>query len=66
MRAPATDYGFFDPIVDVQSMIGGLYVEEPDIDKLQIGAIEGMLEELNDPYTTYRAPPATPRSSHAI
>ncbi len=53
MRAPATDYGFFDPIVDVQSMVGGLYVEEPDIDQLQIGAIEGMLEELNDPYTTY-------------
>ncbi len=50
---PADEYGFYDPIVDVQTMINGLYVEEPELDQLQLGAINGMIEELNDPYTTF-------------
>jgi len=53
IRVTADDYEFFDPIVDVRTLIEGLYVEEPDEDQLQLGAITGMIEELNDPYTTF-------------
>lgn len=53
MRTVSDEYGFFDPIVDVSTLINGLYVEQPDAEALQQGAIEGMLEELNDPYTTF-------------
>ena len=53
IRTTSDEYGFFDPIVDVQTLINGLYVEEPEIDKLQLGAIQGMIDELNDPYTTF-------------
>lgn len=53
MRISDDQYGFFDPIVDVSSLISALYVEEPDREALQRGAIEGMIEELNDPYTTF-------------
>ncbi|MDF1809150.1 MAG: S41 family peptidase [Phycisphaerales bacterium] len=52
-RAPSDSYAFFDPLVDVESLIDGLYVEEPDLEKLQQGAINGMIEQLDDPYTTF-------------
>ena len=52
-KAPSDSYGFFDPIVDVETMIDRLYVEEPDLEKLQQGAITGMIDELNDPFTTF-------------
>jgi len=52
-RAPIDTYGFFDPLVDVETLIDGLYVEEPDLEKLQQGAINGMIEQLDDPYTTF-------------
>ena len=53
MRVSDDEYGFFDPIVDVSSLVNALYVDEPNREALQRGAIEGMLEELNDPYTTF-------------
>lgn len=54
MRAVnSDDYGFFDPIVDVKTLISGLYVEEPDPEQIQQGAIEGMIDKLHDPYTTF-------------
>lgn len=53
MRQSGDQYTFFDPIVDVSTLINALYVEEPDTEALQRGAIEGMIEELNDPYTTF-------------
>jgi carboxyl-terminal processing protease len=53
MRMSDEQYSFFDPIVDVSTLVNALYVEEADIEALQRGAIEGMLEELNDPYTTF-------------
>jgi len=62
-RLPATvaqfsgNYEFFDPIIDVYSVIDRAYVDEPDRAKLQIGAINGMLEALGDPYTEF-VPPA--------
>jgi carboxyl-terminal processing protease len=53
IRSPSDSYGFFDPIVDVHALIDNLYVDEPDEDKLQQAAINGMIEELGDPYTTF-------------
>lgn len=52
--APDRDlYTFFDPIVDVRAMLGEHYAEELDDQALQIGAINGMLETLDDPYTVF-------------
>ncbi|RMH27688.1 MAG: S41 family peptidase, partial [Planctomycetota bacterium] len=52
--APDRDlYTFFDPIVDVRAMLGEHYAEELDDQALQIGAINGMLESLDDPYTVF-------------
>jgi len=49
--------GDFDgPIDDVKKMIQNSYVEEPDLSKLQDGAIKGMLESLDDPYALYVPP----------
>lgn len=53
MRQSDDQYTFFDPIVDVSTLINALYVEQPDSEALQRGAIEGMIDELNDPYTTF-------------
>ncbi|MGJ8636278.1 MAG: S41 family peptidase [Phycisphaerales bacterium] len=52
-RSTSADYGFYDPIVDVHAMIEHLYVTEPTDEDIQMGAIAGMLEELNDPYTIF-------------
>jgi len=51
-----TGYAFFDPIIDVETLIENYYVEEVDPEALQRGAIEGMLEVLDDPYTDYVPP----------
>ena len=53
VRVSGDEYGFYDPIVDVHSLINGLYVDDAQFDALQLGAINGMIEELNDPYTTF-------------
>lgn len=47
------DYKFFDPLVDVKRIITDRYVDKVDEKALQNGAIQGMLETLNDPYTVY-------------
>ena len=52
-----TDYDFFDPIIEVQQKIIRNYQGEVDVKKLQEGAIAGMMETLNDPYSVY-VPPA--------
>lgn len=49
----SSDYKFFDPLVDIKAIISQRYVEEPDLETLQRGAIEGLIEALNDPYTVY-------------
>lgn len=51
-----TQDDFDAPILDVQRMISQGYVEEPDLKKLQTGAINGMLEALDDPYALYVPP----------
>ena len=53
IRVGGDEYGFYDPIVDVHSLINGLYVDDAHFDDLQLGAINGMIEQLNDPYTTF-------------
>lgn len=55
-----SDYTFLDPLIDVKNNISATYVDEISPDKLrkmQEGAIKGMIEALDDPYTIY-VPPA--------
>lgn len=47
------DYKFFDPLVEVKYLIDRKYATEIDAQKLQEGAIAGMIEALHDPYTVY-------------
>jgi len=51
-----SDYAFFDPLIDVRGLITQRFVDEPDVDAMQMGAIRGMIESLNDPYTEYVPP----------
>lgn len=46
-------YTFFNEIIEVKHLIGRLYVDQPDDKKLREGAIRGMVEALDDPYTIY-------------
>lgn len=55
------DYSFFDPLLDVKAIISQKYVSEPDEKAMQLAAIDGMVESLNDPYTVY-VPPADSKS----
>ncbi|TVQ63859.1 MAG: PDZ domain-containing protein [Phycisphaerales bacterium] len=55
---PSNGYAFLDPIIDVESLITRMYVDEVDLEALQRGAIQGMLQKLEDPYTEY-VPPAS-------
>jgi len=56
-----TDYNFFDPLVEIRSILRREYVDNPDAAKMQQGAIDGMIEVLNDPYTVY-IPPSESRN----
>lgn len=49
-------FNFFDPIIDMRREIVTKYVNAPDEEKMLAGAIEGMIETLNDPYTNYFSP----------
>ncbi|MBL4591986.1 MAG: S41 family peptidase [Phycisphaerales bacterium] len=60
------DYAFFDPIVDVHTMIEQLYVEDPSEKDLQLAAINGMLEELGDPFSVYVPHEQTERFSRDL
>jgi len=46
-------YAWFDPIIDVHRLITDRYVQPPDMGDLQQGAIDGMIESLDDPYTEF-------------
>jgi carboxyl-terminal processing protease len=50
------DYSFFDPIIDVKRLVSERFVDVPDEQKLQNGAIQGMIETLGDQYTVYVPP----------
>ncbi len=47
------DLTFLDPLIDVKAMLDMRYVDELDEKALQAGAIRGMLDALDDPYTIY-------------
>lgn len=59
LGAGKRDYSFFDPIIDVERLIAQRFVTEPDVKAMQIAAINGMVESLNDPYTIYVPPQET-------
>ena len=50
------DYNFVRTLIDIHRQVMTNYVDQPDDVKLQQGAIDGMLAQL-DPFTTY-VPPA--------
>ncbi len=50
------DYAFFDPMIDVKTMIDRYAVTEPDDEALQQAAITGMVNALDDPFTVYVPP----------
>jgi len=50
------DYSFFDPLLDIKAIISQQYVTAPDEKAMQLAAINGMVESLNDPYTVYVPP----------
>ncbi len=47
------DYEFFDEMITVKSIIDRQFVEKPDSQAMREGAIQGMIEALDDPYTVY-------------
>lgn len=47
-----------DLLVDVRHELSSSYVEKPDDDELVQAAVRGMVESLNDPFTTYLPPKA--------
>ncbi len=51
-----SDYAFMDPIIDVHHLLKEKFVDEVDQEKLRQGAIRGMVEALDDPYTVYVPP----------
>ncbi|MFG0275233.1 MAG: S41 family peptidase [Phycisphaerales bacterium] len=46
-------YAWFDPLIDVHRLITDRYVDMPDMAALQKGAIDGMIQSLEDPYTEF-------------
>ncbi len=46
-------YAWFDPIIDIQRLIANRFVTQPDLRELQLGAIYGMLQALDDRYTVF-------------
>ncbi len=51
--ARKADYSFVDSIVDVRLEVLRHFVNEPNDEKMLEGAINGMIDKLNDPYTVY-------------
>lgn len=47
------ELAFFDPLIDVKALLDARYVKDVDEKELQQGAIRGMLEVLEDPYTVF-------------
>jgi carboxyl-terminal processing protease len=49
-------YEFFDPIIEVHAHVSRAFVSEPDAKAMQLGAIEGMLDAIDDPHTLFVPP----------
>ncbi len=53
IRTARDDLAFFDPLIDVKALLDARYVRELDQHRLQISAIQGMIDALDDPYTQF-------------
>jgi carboxyl-terminal processing protease len=53
LQQRADRYAFFDPLIDAKRLIVERYVDPVDEKKLQLGALNGMVEALGDPYTVF-------------
>ncbi|MDX9912916.1 MAG: S41 family peptidase [Phycisphaerales bacterium] len=53
VNSRSDDYAFFDPLIEVKSVLNQRFVDDLDERELQLGAIRGMLETLHDDYTVY-------------
>lgn len=49
----SSEYSFLDELIEVKTIINQRYHDKPDDKKLLDGAIKGMVEALDDPYTVY-------------
>lgn len=49
----SNEYSFLDELIEVKTIINQRYHDKPDDRKLLSGAIKGMVEALDDPYTVY-------------
>ena len=54
----ASDYDFFDTMIDVRLIITNWFVDEAKIDdeKMRLAMIDAMIQTLDDPYTAYVPP----------
>jgi len=52
-RERAEAYTWFNPVQDIRRLLLDHYVEDVDASEIQDGAIEGMIETLDDPYTAW-------------
>ncbi len=46
-------YAWTEPVVEILAEVDKRFYKEPSLDDLQLGAIRGMLEQLDDPYTEF-------------
>lgn len=56
IAARTNGYEFFDPLLDIRQVLINAYVEQPDEQKMQRAAIDGLVNSLDDPYTTFVPP----------
>ncbi len=49
----SSEYSFLDELIEVKTIINQRFHDKPDDRKLLDGAIKGMVEALDDPYTVY-------------
>ena len=54
------DYEWFDPIVETRRILSDEFFVAPDEAAMQESAIDGLIDAVDDPYTTY-VPPALTR-----
>ncbi|XHC25847.1 hypothetical protein ABWH91_00280 [Phycisphaerales bacterium ac7] len=62
ISARLADAELADPVVDISHLVDRYYYRDYDREQLRLGAIRGMLNTLQDPYTEY-IPPCARRSS---
>jgi len=46
-------FSWFDPIIEVHRLVRDRFVTRPEMDALQLAAINAMIKELGDPYTVF-------------